>query len=173
MKILLLTIFCNVCHECIGLKLTIIRNHIGSAKHSKNKETLKSKELINKNIVDCLQKYLPEAHQVFRVKVVTAFLKASVPLSKLIHFKELLEENNYSLACERGMRDLIPVILKNEEDYVHSIIDGNYLSVIFDGTTRLGEAFAIMIRCVTNGFQIKQLLIKIQMLYLNHCVGKK
>ena len=45
-------LFCNVCHESIGFKLTIIRNHIGSAKHSKNKATLKSKELINKNIVD-------------------------------------------------------------------------------------------------------------------------
>ena len=132
-------------------------------------------------LVDCLQKYndevhmagetpLPEAHQVFRVKVVTAFLKASVPSSKLIHFKELLEENNYSLAEERGMRDLIPVILKNDEAYVLGIIGANYLSVIFDGTTRLGEAFAIMIRCVTNDFQIKQLLIKS---YLNHCVGKK
>ena len=66
--------------------MTVICNHIGSAKHSKNKETLKSKELRNK---ECLQKYndevhmaaetLPEAQQVFRVKVVTAFLKAGIP----------------------------------------------------------------------------------------------
>ena len=50
------------------------------------------------------------------------------------------------------MRDLIPLILKNEEDNIRSIINGNFLSVIFDGTTRLGEAFAIMVRCVTDDF---------------------
>ena len=96
-------LFCNACHESIGLK--IIRNHIQSAKHCKSKEKVKSKELRNKNIVQCLQKYsdevhitgetLPEAQQIFRVKVVTAFLKAGIPLNKLVHFKDLLEENNY------------------------------------------------------------------------------
>ena len=37
-------------------------------------------------------KNLPETQQVFRVKVVSAFLRAAVPLSKLHFFKELLEE---------------------------------------------------------------------------------
>ena len=97
--------FCNACHESIGLKLTIIRNHIQSAKHCKCKEKVKSKELRNKNIAQCLQKYsdevhitgetLPEAQQIFPVKVATAFLKAGIPLNKLVHFKDLLEENNY------------------------------------------------------------------------------
>ena len=93
----------------------------------------------------------------------TAFLKAGIPLNKLVHFKDLLEENNYRLADQRGMRDLIPLILKNEEDNIRSIINGNFLSVIFDGTTRLVEAFAIICRCVTDDFRIKQLLVRIQM----------
>ena len=41
--------------------------------------------------------HLPEAQQVFRVKVVSAFLRARVPLSKLQFFKELLEEGRYRL----------------------------------------------------------------------------
>ena len=44
-----------------------------------------------------LGEHLPEAQQVFRVKVVSAFLRARVPLSKLQFFKELLEEGRYRL----------------------------------------------------------------------------
>ena len=89
----------------------------------------------------------------------------NVKESKLIHFNDIWKRT-YSLADQRRMRDLIPVILKNEED---NIIDGNFVSVLFGGTTGLGEAFAIMVRCVTDNFQIKQLLVRIQMLSKSLC----
>ena len=59
---------------------------------------------------------LPDAQQVFRVEVV----------------KSILEENNYSLADQRGMRDLIPVILKNEEDNIRSVVE----VIFFDGSVK-------------------------------------
>ena len=43
-----------------------------------------------------LGEHLPEAQQVFRVKL-SHFLRARVPLSKLQFFKELLEEGRYRL----------------------------------------------------------------------------
>lgn len=39
---------------------------------------------------------LPVDHRVYRVKVVKTFLRAAVPLSKLVVFRELLEENAFS-----------------------------------------------------------------------------
>ena len=47
--------------------------------------------------------HLPEAQQVFRVKVVSAFLRAGVPLAKLQFFKELLEEGGYRLPDKRSV----------------------------------------------------------------------
>ena len=50
---------------------------------------------------------LSEVHKLWRVKVVTTFMKAGVPLAKVDHFRELLEENAHSLTDRRGICDLI------------------------------------------------------------------
>ena len=50
------------------------------------------------------------------------------------------------------MFDLVPFILKREEEQIHEEITNKHLSVIFDGTSRLGEAMAILCALlVTNG----------------------
>ena len=106
------------------------------------------KEAREKNIADMLVQHdeethlrgetLPEQQQVYRIKVVTAFLKAGVPLSKIESFRELLEENAYRLTDRRNMHDYVPFILKHEENRIRQEIDGKQLSIIFDGTSRLG-----------------------------------
>lgn len=40
----------------------------------------------------------------------------------------------------------------------------DYVSVIFDGTSRLGEALAVVVRFVSNELTIEQRLVKLQML---------
>ena len=37
----------------------------------------------------------PQEQQVYHIKVVTAFLKAGVPLNKIESFRDILEENAY------------------------------------------------------------------------------
>ena len=54
-------------------------------------------------------------------------------------------------------------LLKEEESSVHEEIDGKHVSIIFDGTSRLGEALAIIVRYV-NQWKIEQRLIRVQML---------
>ena len=60
----------------------------------------------DQDIAQSLRKYNEEVHsrsetlpeqQVFRVKVVKTFLEAGVPLSKVSHFRELLEETGFVL----------------------------------------------------------------------------
>lgn len=77
--------------------------------------------------------------------MVSAFLKAGVPLGKMEHFREILEENAYHLTDRRHMYDYIPFILKEEETKIRNEIAGRSLSVVFDGTSWLGEALAVIL----------------------------
>ena len=68
---------------------------------------LEEKESHQKSIAEALSKYNevnhlrgennPEEHNVYHVRVVEAFLKAGVCLSKLECFRPLLEEGSYCL----------------------------------------------------------------------------
>ena len=63
------------------------------------------KEARKQNIAMALMKYsekehlrgdtLPEEQQVYRIKVVTAFLRAGIPSSRLDSFRDVLEETAY------------------------------------------------------------------------------
>lgn len=62
------------------------------------------------------------------------------------------------------MFDLVPFILKEEEARIQKEITGKYLSVIFDGTSRLGEALAVIVRFVGEEWTLEHRLIRMQML---------
>ena len=131
---------------------------------------MKSKELREKAIADALAAHneysnlkgetLPASQQVYRVKVVTCFLRAGVPLRKYDHFRELLEENALRLTDQRHMSDLIPFILKEEQQEISS----KYVSVIFDSTSRLGEALAVVLRFIGDNWTIEERLNRLQLL---------
>ena len=53
---------------------------------------------------------LTEEQRVYRVRVVTAFLKAGVPLNKLDNFRDLLEDGGYRFTFSTHMRQLIPFV---------------------------------------------------------------
>ena len=148
-------------------------NHLKSQKHKDGKKRLDKKEASERDIVKELAVYNENTHmvgetiagnmQVFRIKVLSTFLRAGVPLNKLELFRELFEENGYRLTDRRNLHDLIPFIQKRESNIISEEIKGKDLSVIFDGTTWLGEALAIVIRFVDDGWKINQRLIRLQM----------
>lgn len=151
-------LFCSACREELSSKKSIVKNHVSSVKHSTGKERLQKSEKKTLDIVDAFKTYdaevhpsgetLPENVRVYRVKVLSTFLKAGVPLNKLPLFREILEENGQRLASRKPMADLIPFVLQEEKQCLHSEITGKYISAIFDGTTRLGEALAVIVRFV-------------------------
>lgn len=61
------------------------------------------------------------------------------------------------------MSDLVPVIYQQEVDLLKSELSGILLSVIFDGTTRYGEAMATLVRYVDADFCIQR-LVRMQLL---------
>ena len=66
----------------------------------------------------------------FRIKVVSSFLKAAVPLSKLDSFRGIFEEGAYCLADQRNMSDLVPFIQKHEQAMICNEINGQHISII-------------------------------------------
>ena len=62
------------------------------------------------------------------------------------------------------MYDYIPFILKQEESVIKEEVAGRNLSVIFDGTSRLGEALAMVVRFIGDDWDIQQRLLRVQML---------
>ena len=61
------------------------------------------------------------------------------------------------------MLDLVLFIHSQIQDQIKAEVNGKYVSVNFDGTTRLGESFAIVLHFISDG-KIKQRLIKFQIL---------
>ena len=127
------------------------------------------------DIVEGLQKYdtnahpsgetLPEAVRVYCVKVLHTFIKAGVPINKIDDFRDLLEEYAFRLAGRKPMSDLIPFILSEEKKQLKAEIDGVPVAVIFDGTLRLGEALAVILRFVDRStLKSHQRLVHMQLL---------
>ena len=62
------------------------------------------------------------------------------------------------------MSDFIPFIHQQEQKKVKNELEGRKVSVIFDGTTRLGEAMVIIIRFIDAQWVIQQRLVRMQLL---------
>ena len=123
------------------------------------------------DIGSALQKYdesvhpkgesLSQEQRVYRVKVMTAFLKAGIPIAKLRHFRGLLEENALRLTDSSHMSELVPFISREERSRIKDEINGKFVPVIFDGTSRLGEVLAVVIRFVDN-WKVIQRLVRLE-----------
>lgn len=88
-----------------------------------------------------------------------------MPLSKMDSFRDLLEENIFHLLTDRcNMQDYAPFIHKEEETCIHSEIDGQLRSVIFDGMSHLGEALAVILCFADSDWSVQQRLVRMQML---------
>ena len=167
-------LFCSACREEIGLKAQVIRLHLQSKKHATGKERLKKKKVQDVDIAESFKAYSSKEHvvgetlssecQVYRIKAIKAFLKAGVPLNKIDCFRDILEEHGTRLAGRRTLSDLVQFVRELEEKNILEEIKGKKISIIFDGTTRMGEALAVLIRFVSAEWDIQQRLIRLQLL---------
>ena len=164
-------LFCNACREEMSLKMSSVRNHIRCTKHEEGRRRLKRQGGKGETTADALVAHnkethlrgetLPHSQQVHRVRVLTCFIRAGVPLRKYEHFRELLEENATRLS---NRRHIIPFVLKEEQQRIKQEISSKSVSVIFDGTSRLGEALAVVVRFVSDDWTIEQRLLRVQLL---------
>lgn len=87
-------------------------------------------------------------------------MKAEVPLNKIDCFRELLEEEAFSLTSSRNLSDLIDVIAKDEMKKVKEEIKRRDVSITFDGTTHVAKALNIILQFVTE-WKVEQRLVRL------------
>lgn len=167
-------LFCTACREKVSLKKSIISFHIKSSKHATGVERLKTKEKREQSIPEMLKRYdadvhpvgetLPENERIYRIKVLTCFLKSGTPLSKLDCFRYILEEGGYRLTSSKHLGELIPIIQRQQEEKLMDELSDKNVSIIFDGTTHICEALVIIVRYIDEQWQIQQRIIRLKML---------
>ena len=91
-------------------------------------------------------------------------LRAGVPLGKIDLFTDLLQEHAYALTSATHLRQLIPFILQEELSRIRKEILHRPLSIIFDGTTHVCEAFVIVLRYLTDDWELKQCVGRLKLL---------
>ena len=142
-----------------------------SKKHRLNKGKLEKFGKREEDIVQALQKYDQEHHpkgetlstptRVFRIKVVQAFLKSGTPLNHVEFFRKFFEEAGMSLSSSCNIHQLIPFILEEEYKSLEKELKGKDVGIIFDGTTREGEALVVLVRFV-HEWEVKSRLVRFQ-----------
>ena len=74
------------------------------------------------------------------------------------HFRELPEETGYPLSERHYMLDLVPFVRREEETRIKQEMSGKHIGVVFDASTHLGEALAI-VRFVSESWTVEQQVV--------------
>ena len=84
---------------------------------------------------------LPAEMQIFHFEIVESFLSSGIPLAKVNVPRPLLGKHGHRLTSRSHINELIPAVLEKEKDKLKDELQVvKQVSVIFDGTARLGEA---------------------------------
>ena len=166
---------CDACKETISKKKSAVRKHINSVKHNDAKRAIQNSKKKDQSLLTFLRRKdeednpkgetLPEDMRLLRFDLVEAFLSAGIPLSKIDHLGSFLEKYGHRLTAHGHLSQMIPSIIEKEKETLKtelSLVDG--CSVICDGSTRMGEALAIVVRFVDDEWNVQQRLIKLQVL---------
>lgn len=166
-------LYCDACRHELSTVKAIITQHIASTKHKENKSKVTETARENSQLLidSCnFQKKtssvgatLPDDVVVYRTKCLRVCMKAGIPLKKIDDLRPLLEEHGHCLTGSQHLGDLIPMIQESEREYVLKQITGKDISIIFDGTTTVCEAFALVIRFVEKDFSVHQVLARLQL----------
>lgn len=167
-------LFCEACRTQVSPKASSLKRHISSQRHAAAKSRKQMSVAKQQSIIASIKRFdeihhplgetLPEKERAYRLEVVETFLKAGVALSKIEHFRTLLERHSTRLASRSTLSRMIPMILAQERDNVKTAISDRSVSVIYDGCTRLGEALVIVLRYVDDQWLIKQVLVRLKVL---------
>ena len=163
---------CDACKETISKKKSTVRKHINSVKHNDAKRAIQNSKKRDQSLLTFLRRKdeednpkgetLPEDMRLFRFDLVEAFLSAGIPLSKIDHLRSFLEKYGHRLTAHGHLSQMIPSIIEKEKETLKtelSLVDG--CSVIFNGSTKLGEALVIVVRFVGDEWNVQRRLIRL------------
>ena len=103
--------------------------------------------------------------RLFRYDLVECCLKAGIPIAKTEALRPFLEKYGHRLTSRGHLSEIIPLVLGKEKETLKTEIScGNEFSVTYDGSCRLGEVLAIVLRYVDNHWNIQQRLVRLETL---------
>lgn len=166
-------LYCDICRHEISTLKSVIKVHVASTKHLDSKcgraeRACEAKQLLldgNEFLTANKAKgsTLPDEVIVYRIKCLRAFLQSGIPISKIDQLRPLLEEGGERLTGRQHLSELIPAVLESERKFVKAALEGRDISIIFDGTTHVAEAFALVVRVIDGDFNAKQYLIRLML----------
>ena len=147
-------LFCQCCKRTIRNDKGTIKTHVSGSTHAKLYKLWLSKHETDANVKEFLFEYfqkhpaetmasLPSDVLLFRFNVMETILAACLPPQTLDILSGLLKE---SVPDASNMKQFVPKVEAFEFDRVRNEIRGQKVTVIFDGTTRLGEAIVVLLR---------------------------
>ena len=176
-------VFCLACREEVSIKKDRILDHTRSAKHEKNKtryqKTLESGKVTLDVIASMDAGTLPgpsgdiviapsalsdrfgDVDRVFRMDLVKNWMKCGFPFNSIEKFKDFLHKYTRHFPDQSHLKHIIPVIQAAELQDIKQAAGSKPFSISFDGTTRVCEAFAIVVRFLDEQFNPIQKLLTI------------
>ena len=166
-------LFCRSCKMQLSLLKQSIVVHTSSKRHNDNKILYLESRRDDEDVKAILSEYfaqnpdevhatLSEETNLFRWRVVEKMMEEGIALNKVNALKELLERSGERLTDSSHLATFVPKITQREKDTLVCELKGEHGCVIFDGTTRLGEATAVLWRHCPADFYITQRLVALR-----------
>ena len=163
-------LFCAACHFFPSTRASSLKTHLGSKEHQlklqKNVEALKVDDTIRGLVTRFFEENhvegatLPTDTHVYRWRVMESMMYAGIPPAKIDMLRHLLEREGHPLTGANHLKmTFIPLIEERETKNIVKELMGQHFALIFDGTTRLGEAINMVTRSITNNFEILMRLV--------------
>lgn len=113
----------------------------------------KALEVWKKNSPDLEGSTLGTQTDLFRLETVSVFMACGLPLSKIDGLRDYLQKHSkLQLTDVSHLRTYVTLVRNIEVDRIKaSVQNSKYLSVIFDGSSRVDEVLAVILRYVTKG----------------------
>jgi hAT family C-terminal dimerisation region len=163
---------CKYDHKIIGSSTSNVNHHLETAVHI-NAVASKAREVeLNELTIATFEEHFEATNQagghteeqtiVFRTDFLRACLDAGVPLAKMDSFRPFLDQYcKFSSTAATHLSKYVPVLLKSECTILRAALKGQHVLVIFDGTTTVGEIFAIILRWCESDYTVKQKLVHV------------
>lgn len=164
-------VYCDCCAIELSRRKGTIRLHCKGKQHHSNYSIWLQRVEDRKNIVDLLNQdrennpeeeggCVSEPVQEFRLSTVRTLMGTGIPLSKIdAGLGVLLTRASMSVGDASTLRLYIPKVRDAELELLKQELADEWMCVVFDGTTRVGEVLAVVVRYCTADFRINYRLI--------------
>lgn len=166
-------LFCQCCPKEIQNLMGTIKTHLASDRHKERLKKWLQKSTSDNRVAKFLHEYFKKNPnekdasvnhelQVYRWRVVEACMHAGIPLKKIDRLRTLLERGGLALTSSAHMRSFVAKIEAFEWETLKDEVRGQDVCLIYDGTSRLGECTAVLLRWCSPSFQLEQRLIALR-----------